>query len=172
MLQEIIFCPNMENLKRCLELCHTCVLKSFFKPFSSVFSVFSAIGCNNKSDFMENCYFPPPFFWSSEMIMQDLPRQRSAWSFLFFFFFALVIKAFLSRHKTKCLCFTKVIWLCVWEAQTADEYRDREKLQSVSRPQDMFCSDDELSALVSIFSSPLLPRWPCSVMTVLVDLIA
>lgn len=35
-----------------------------------------------------------------------------------------------------------------------NEYRDREKLQSVSRPQDMFCSDDELSALVSIFSSP------------------
>lgn len=147
----------MENLIRRLELCHTCVLKSFFKPFSSIFFfIFSSIGCNNKSDFMENCYFFSLFLvpWDDYARLTQTEISVVFSLLLFFFFFALVIKAFLSRHKTKCLCFTKIIWLCVWEAQTVDEYRDREKLQSVSRPQDMFCSDDELSALVSIFSSP------------------
>lgn len=161
MLQEIIFCPNMENLIRRLGVCHTCVLKSFFKPFSSyfVFSIFSAIGCNNKSDFYgELLIFSLFFFLVPWDDYARLAQTEISVVFLLLLlsFFCTCDKSFLQQAQKKCLCFTKVIWLCVWEAQTVHEYRDREKLQSVSRPQDMFCSDDDLSALVSIFSSPLL----------------
>lgn len=146
----------MENLIRRLELCHTCVLKSFFKPFSSIFFHFFIHWTSQQEWFYGELLLFLPFFGPLRWLCKTYPDrdQRGLFASSSFFFFALVIKAFLSRHKTKCLCFTKVIWLCVWEAQTVDEYRDREKLQSVSRPQDMFCSDDELSALVSIFSSP------------------
>lgn len=147
----------MENLIRRLELCHTCVLKSFFKPFSSIFfPFFHPLDVTKRVILWRIVTFSPLFLLVPWDDYARLAQTEISVVFLLllFFFFALVIKAFLSRHKTKCLCFTKVIWLCVWEAQTVDEYRDREKLQSVSRPQDMFCSDDELSALVSIFSSP------------------
>lgn len=65
--------------------------------------------------------------------------------------------------------FTEVIWLKGWKKHRRQRReRQRERLQSVSRPRVTLCSDDELSALISIFCSPPLPsplpRWPCSVM--------
>lgn len=96
----------MENLIRRLGVCHTCVLKSFFKPFSSyfVFSIFSAIGCNNKSDFYgELLLFSLFFFGPLRWLCKTCPDrdQRGLFASSSSFFFCTCDKSFLQRAQNK-----------------------------------------------------------------------
>lgn len=88
MLQEIIFCPNMENLIRRLELCHTCVLKSFFKPFSSIFFHFFIHWTSQQEWFYGELLLFLPFFGPLRWLCKTYPDrdQRGLFASSSFFF--------------------------------------------------------------------------------------